>query len=101
MMRNMLARAKITPVPAVRWVHGPSGRQASVYGAVPWVSQAEKDEWKTECRGWTWRLVDCHGSVTFGLGRTPVESYREALRVAAQFAEESGAEVVEEVVSDE
>ena len=57
------------------------GMQASVYGAVPWTSSAEKPRWTMVSRGWTWRDMK---SGTVGLGRMPAPTKAEAEAVAAQ-----------------
>lgn len=36
----------------------------------------------TETGKWTWRHTDANGTVTYGLGRAPVDTYAEALEVA-------------------
>ena len=60
-----------------RWVNSQTGRMASVYGAVPWTSAADKPNWTVETVGYTWRCKDG----TVGLGRCPVSTYAEAQEV--------------------
>ena len=62
------------------WVHT-SGRQASPYGAVPWASEADRDNWHMETRGYTWRCTSLNGDVTIGACRAPAKTYQEAERV--------------------
>lgn len=57
------------------------GMLASVYGAVPWTSAAEKPRWTMISRGWTWKRDD--GGV--GLGRPPASTKAEADAVAAKW----------------
>lgn len=51
-----------------------SGRTASIYGAAPWTSQADKPNWTLETRGWTWEM----DNGTIGLGRVPAKTKEEA-----------------------
>lgn len=62
-----------------------SGNRASVYGAVPWRSSAEREEWSTVINGYTWEVVDTQGRVTVGLCRMPAETLKEALEVAERW----------------
>lgn len=39
-------------VPLKRWVNKKTGAQSSIFGAVPWMTAAEKDDWEIEQRGW-------------------------------------------------
>jgi hypothetical protein len=66
-------------IPARRWRHT-SGRSASVYGALPWTSDAGKAEWTMETSGWTWRM----SNGTVGLGRVPAATREEAEAVMAR-----------------
>ena len=63
-------------IPAERWRHI-SGRTASMYGACPWTTDAERGEWTCEPIGWTWQRAD--GCI--GLGRVPAKTREEALTV--------------------
>ena len=38
------------------WKHT-SSASASIYGAVPWASQADKPNWKIETRGYTIQIL--------------------------------------------
>lgn len=60
-------------IEARRWVSD-SGRTASIYGAVPYVNEADKAHWKIVSRGFTWRL----DNGTVGLGRIPMSTREEA-----------------------
>ena len=77
---------EISVVPFYVYVHT-SGRQASIWGACPWTSEAERQEWAEECRGWTWRVVGNDGSVTEGLSRPPAKTWEEADKTARKFVE--------------
>lgn len=60
-------------IPSRRWVHT-SGRQASPYGAVPWTSEADRENWTMETVGWTIQ----HPDGTIGIGRQPFTTKEEA-----------------------
>lgn len=51
------------------------GRTASICGACPWTSNAEKTRWKIEQRGFT---VFDHNTNTSGFGRPPFKTQEEA-----------------------
>jgi hypothetical protein len=55
------------------WKHS-SGRTASVHGAVPWTTEAEKLEWSMQTVGYTIQ----HPDGTVGLGRKPFATKTEA-----------------------
>jgi len=57
------------------WVNQENGRTASIKGAVPWTSAAEKPQWKMESHGWT--IYDRRDN-TSGLGMKPFASRAEA-----------------------
>ena len=61
-------------IPHKLWVHT-SGRTASIYGAYPWVSNAGKQEWHIEQRGWT---VRNNRTNTTGFGHPPFKTLDEA-----------------------
>lgn len=63
-------------IPHEVYVHS-SGRTASMWGACPWQSEAERHEWTKRRRGWTWMMDDG----TIGLGRQPTD-YTTAVEVA-------------------
>lgn len=60
-----------------RWKNNKTGATASIYGAVPYTSETEKQEWSIETVGFTWRKSDG----TIGLGRPPAATYEEAINV--------------------
>lgn len=62
------------------WQHV-SGRQASLYGAAPWTSEDDKDNWEIVERGYTWECVSHTGRVTIGACRVPAKTYEEAVEV--------------------
>ena len=61
-----------------RWVNKQTGQTASIYGAVPWTIQNEKNHWCIETIGYTWKM----SNGTVGLGRRPAETYEEARKIA-------------------
>lgn len=65
-------------IPYKVWVNAKAGRKASIYGACPWYSEAEKTDWKLETRGYTWQMSN--GSV--GMCRVPAKTYGEAVDIA-------------------
>lgn len=50
------------------------GKRASIHGAVPWTSEAEKSRWNMETYGWT--VYDSHTG-TYGIGRPPFKTEAE------------------------
>jgi hypothetical protein len=62
-----------TPIEARAWRHS-SGKTASLYGAVPWLSEADRPNWTVETTGWTVK----HRDGTVGLGRKPFITREEA-----------------------
>lgn len=63
-------------IPSRKWVHV-SGRTASLFGAVPYMSESEKPDWSIETAGWTWKM----DNGTIGLGRVPAKTEAEAIEV--------------------
>jgi len=57
-----------------------TGKRVSPYGAAPWMTQAEAEDWETVTTGWTWRL----DNGTIGLGRVPAKTREEAEEVMAR-----------------
>lgn len=57
------------------WRNTVTGQTASIYGACPWVSPADKPYWVIEVRGWTVRNPYT-GEV--GIGRQPWATKEEA-----------------------
>lgn len=68
-------------VESKHWVNSKTNQTASIYGAVPYTNDLDKQDWSIQTRGYTWRL----DNGTVGLGRTPVKTYGEALEVMQQF----------------
>lgn len=60
-----------------RWVNKETGNQVSIYGAVPWTSEAGKANWEMKVVGWTWE----NSNGTVGLGRPPAKTHAEAVEV--------------------
>lgn len=69
-------------IPSRFWYNKHTQRKASIYGAVPYTTEAEKPDWGIVERGYTWRVTNFDGSYQVGLGRTPAKSYEEAFEVA-------------------
>lgn len=73
---------KITEViPSKHWKNTKTGATASIYGAAPYVSDADAVNWEVVVSGWSWRL----DNGTVGLGRQPVKTYEEAVEVMDRF----------------
>lgn len=58
------------------------GAKASIYGACPWASDAEKPRWQVVGQGWTLRNLR---SGTVGTGRVPYATREEAQRACDEF----------------
>lgn len=56
------------------WFNRITGRTASIYGAVPWSTQAQKAEWSLETRGYALRF----DNGTVGHGARPFKTRKEA-----------------------
>jgi hypothetical protein len=67
----------VTVIPHKHWRHV-SGRTASIYGASPWTSQADKPNWTLVERGYT--TLNPDGTV--GCGRPPCATIEEAQALA-------------------
>lgn len=63
-------------IPYKYW-EGPNGRKASIYGAVPYRTEAEKKLWEIKTRGFT--IEDRHTN-TCGMGRPPFKTREDAQR---------------------
>lgn len=63
-----------------------TGNTASIYGAVPWVSENEKLAWTTVEEGWTVRNPYT-GQV--GIGRAPCKTFAEACELALKLGRPS------------
>jgi hypothetical protein len=64
-----------------RWNNAKTGATASLYGAVPWTSEAGRVDWAIETVGYTWRDTV---KGTIGIGRVPAKTIEEAEEVAAK-----------------
>lgn len=68
-------------IEARRWRHTgnaanpATGRTASVYGSVPWVSENDRSAWTLEVVGWTVK----HPDGTTGIGKPPWTDKADAL----------------------
>ena len=69
------AKPRYEVVPSRCWYNAITGATASLYGACPWVSDAEKDEWTLTVSGWT---IKDNQRGTVGIGRAPFKSEEEA-----------------------
>lgn len=67
-------------IPARVWVHA-DGRKASTYGAAPWLTDADRQNWRMETRGYTFMMNDG----TVGMGQKPAPTYEDAVRRANTF----------------
>ena len=65
---------KYEVIESKHWKHC-SGLTASVYGSVPWTSEADKIHWSIETVGYTIRN---NVAGTVGIGRKPFKTYQEA-----------------------
>jgi hypothetical protein len=72
-------------IPSRVWIRD-DGARASIYGAVPWVGDAEKARWKIVDQGWTVRNPRT-GEV--GVGRPPSATKEEAEALAAKLGRPS------------
>ncbi len=68
----------VSIIPHRHWHHTPTGRKASIFGAAPWTSEADKPNWQVVEKGYTWECVHHDGSVTVGLSRVPAKTWDEA-----------------------
>lgn len=66
----------IEVIESKQWRHA-DGRTASLYGAVPYTSEADKSNWSVVTVGYTW--LNDNGTV--GLGRVPAKTREEAMEV--------------------
>lgn len=72
---TMTQQGRYTVIESKVWVHTPTGRRVSIYGASPWTSQADRPNWQIMSQGWTFR-DNVFGSI--GLGRKPFATKAEA-----------------------
>ena len=67
---------KFEIIPHRYWYNRKTGARASIYGAVPWTSDAEAQDWERTIDGWTIRN---NSTNTVGVPfRTPVVTMGEA-----------------------
>lgn len=64
-------------IPSRVWVNRVTGQRASIYGAAPWTSEADRANWEMVNQGFTWEL----SNGTVGLGRVPASTREEAEKV--------------------
>ena len=72
--RARAAPARYSVVASRAWQHT-DGHQASIYGSLPWCSEAQAADWTMVHRGWT---VQCERTGTVGIGRLPWATREEA-----------------------
>ncbi len=66
-MKNLDHSHMFDLVESRRWICE-DGRTASIYGACPWLSDAERESWRIQVVGWT---VQHKKTGTVGIGRAP------------------------------
>ena len=57
------------------WINKVNGRRVSIYGALPWISDSEREQWEIVTQGWTIRDIREN---TIGCGRVPWKTQIEA-----------------------
>ena len=72
--RHDILKGQLEVVPYAHWLSD-DGRKASIHGAVPWRSNAEKAHWKVVESGFT--IYNKHEN-TYGMGRPPFKTHSEA-----------------------
>jgi len=70
-------RRVLNIIESKKWVNSETGATASIYGSLPYWTEAEGKKWKIVTSGYTWQLNDG----TIGLGRIPAKTYEEAVEV--------------------
>lgn len=90
----------IRVIPSKRYVHLPTGRQASIYGAAPWTSESDRHNWELQTNGYTWEVYRPDGSYTIGLCRIPESTLEGARSVARRYAEACAATVLEDGLTE-
>lgn len=63
------------------WNNKRTGAKASIYGSVPWMTDAGRADWEMVTQGWTWELTNG----TIGFGRVPAKTREEAEAVMLRF----------------
>lgn len=71
----------IAVIESRHWINSQTGATASIYGACPYTTEADKQNWSIQVRGYTWRL----DNGTVGLGRQPAKTRAEAEEIMQQF----------------
>jgi hypothetical protein len=72
---------KFEIIESKHWRHS-AGMTASLYGAVPWTSEADRQNWSVQVVGYTLRNIK---TGTVGIGRKPFKTYEEAVEFVSQF----------------
>lgn len=78
------AIAHVEPVEHFVWFNASAGRTASIFGACPWFDGSGEENWEKVARGYTLRVEHKDGSVTYGLGRVPFDTFEAAAEFAAK-----------------
>ena len=68
----------IAVIPSRVWLNSKNGRKASIYGAAPYWSEAEKPDWTIVEQGFTVEMSDG----TIGCGRRPFPTREAAVEFA-------------------
>ena len=66
---------RYTVIESRRWKNQETGATASPYGACPWVSDSDRENWTMETVGWT---VRNNQEGTIGVGRLPWKTREES-----------------------
>lgn len=67
----------VAVIPSRVWVNAKTGKRASLFGAVPWVSGPQPAEWQVKDQGFTLEM----SNGTVGYGRVPLATKAEAQAV--------------------
>lgn len=67
----------IKVIESKHWVNKVTGATASIYGAIPYTNETEKQNWEVKTRGWTWMA----SNGTIGIGRQPADTYESAIEI--------------------
>ena len=68
-------------IPYMVWQHK-TGKRVSIYGASPYRSDKDKEDWEIITDGWT--IQDNHTN-TIGMGRKPFKEELDALKLVNQW----------------
>ncbi len=71
----------IKVIPSRHWRNTKTQATASIYGAAPYNSDADKANWVIEVSGYTW----LNDNGTIGLGRMPAATLEEAVEIMDKY----------------